>query len=167
MTTEEALQFLSSHQPLPPTREIGESVLEKFDDIRKHFAVNIDNRCVPLLLNAFGDGDGHGVFQLVEDTIMAYPDEVVIPALLNGLQSQHASVREWNAEIVANYPRPEFVVPLTNLLRNGGVDEQMAAVTALELIGTSEAKEQLVKALETDIHDDVKDTIRQALDRSN
>jgi hypothetical protein len=103
MTTDEALQFLSSHQPLPPTSEISDSIIKHFDQVRKHFAAHPDNRSVPLLLNSFGEGDGHGVYQLVEDTILAHPESIVIPALLEALKSPHRSVREWNAEIAANY----------------------------------------------------------------
>ena len=47
------------------------------DDVRKHFVSHPDNRCVPLLLNAFGEGDGHGVYQLVEDAVLSHPADVV------------------------------------------------------------------------------------------
>jgi HEAT repeat protein len=163
MTTDEALQFLRSHQPLPPTREISEDLLARFDDVRKHFAARPDNRSVPLLLNALGEGDGHGVYQLVENTILAHPENIVIPALLEGLRSPHASVRQWSVEIAANYARPEFVGPLVEILRQGSVDQRMAAVIALQVIGTPEARRELENATETDIEDEVKETIRKAL----
>jgi hypothetical protein len=163
MTNDEALQFLHSHQPLPPTWEISRDLLERFDEVRKHFAEHPDNRSVPLLLHSFGEGDGHGIYQLVEDTILAYPESVVIPALLEGLRSSHSSVREWNAEIAANYPRPELIKPLAEVLRFGSLDERMAAVTALEMIGTSEAKRELQKGLESNIESEVKSAIRGAL----
>src|SRR5688572_21316821 len=94
MTTDETLQFLQLHQPLPPTQEISEDLLRRFDEVRKHFAAHPDNRSVPLLLNSFGERDGHGVYQLVEDTILAHPESVVVPALLDALKSPHSSVRE-------------------------------------------------------------------------
>jgi hypothetical protein len=165
MTTDEALQFLRSHQPLPPTREISEQILAQFDEVRKHFAAHPDNRSVPLLLNSFGEGDGHGVYQLVEDTVLAHPENIVVPALLDGLRSPHSSVREWCAEIAINYPRPELVVPLIGILRGGSVDERMAAVTALGINGTPEARMGLENALESAIEDEVKKAIRQALRR--
>ena len=163
MTTDEALQFLRSHQPLPPTREIGEQLLKQFDDTRKYFATHPDNRSVPLLLNAFGEGDGHGVYQLVEDTILAHPENIVVPALLAGLRSPHSSVREWCAEIAINYARPELVAPLIGMLRSGSVDERMAAVAALGINGTPEARRGLENALQTDIEDEVKESIRNAI----
>jgi hypothetical protein len=163
MTTDEALHFLRLHQPLPPTREISGDLLKRLDEVRKHFTVNPDNRCVPLLLNVFGEGDGHGVYQLVEDTILAHPENIVILALLEGLRSPHSSVREWNAEIAANYPRPELVIPLIQMFRRGSFDERMSAVAALDVIGTSEVKRELEKLLETDIEGEVREAIRMAL----
>jgi HEAT repeat protein len=163
MTTDEALQFLRSQQPLPPTREISEGLLRRFDEVRKHFAAHPDNLCVPLLLNSFGEGDGHGVYQLVESTIVAHPDDVVVPALLDGLRNPSGSVRYWNAQIAANYAWPELVTPLADILRRGSLDERMAAVTALEVIGTSEARRELENALESDVENEVKEAIREAL----
>lgn len=164
MTTDEAFQFLRSHQPLPPSsNEVSEEILRRFDDVRKHFAAHPDDRCVSLLLNSFGEGDGHGIFQLVEDTILAHPESVVIPALLAGLKSPHSSVRRWNAEIAANYRRPELVPPLVEILKHGGIDERFAAVIALDLIGTSDAKAGLENALRLDIEEEVRDAIREAL----
>lgn len=47
---------------------------------------------MPLLLNSFGEGDGHGVYQLVEGTILGHPENVVVPALIDGLQNRSGSV---------------------------------------------------------------------------
>lgn len=163
MTTDEALQFLRSHQPLPPTRGISEDVLRRFDEVRQHFALHPDNRCVSLLLNSFGEGDGHGVFQLVEDAILAHPQSVVVHALLDGLRNPSGSVRYWNAQIAANCVCPELVPPLADILRRGSLDERIAAVTALEVIGTSEAKMELDAALQSNVENEVKDAIREAL----
>ena len=163
MTTDEALQFLQSHQPLPPTREVSESLLRQFSEVRKHFAAHPDNRCVPLLLNSFGEGDGHGAYQLVEDTIRAHPENVVIPALLDALRNQSGSVRYWNAQIAAIYARPELLAPLAEILQRGNLDERIAAVTALEAIGTPEARRELENALRSDVEDEVKEFIREAL----
>ena len=143
MTTDEALQFLREHQPLPPTSEISEILIKKYDEVREYFTKNPDNRCISLFLNSFSEGDGHGVFQLVERAILAHPEEIVIPALIESLHNPNRSVREWSAEIAAHYSRPELICPLTNLLRKGGVDERIAAVIALEVIGTTEVKKEL------------------------
>ena len=78
----------------------------------KFFITNPDERCVDLLLNSFGKGDAHGVYQLVEDAILAFPDEVVVPALEGSLRNPAGSVRYWSAQIAANYPREELAEPV-------------------------------------------------------
>jgi len=163
MTADEALQFLREHQPLPPTREIDEAVLRRFDEVRRFFAAHADDRSVPLLLNSFGEGDGHGVYPLVEDAILKHPESVVVPALLQALGNPAGSVRYWGAQMASNYRRPELVAPLLDLLRKGSVDERMAAVTALEAIGTPESLNGLRAALDGDIQIEVKELIRDAL----
>lgn len=165
MTTDQALHFLRSNQPLPPTREISQELLEQFDEVRKHFASHPDNQSVPLLLNSFGEGDAHGVYQLVEEAILAHPENIVIPALLDGLQSSHSSVREWCSEIAANYPRPELIAPLVDILKRGSVDERLAAVTALQFAGFSEARNALESLLHEDIDNEVRKGILAALGR--
>lgn len=139
-------------------------LVQRFDEVRKFFIANPDERCVSLLLNSFGEGDAHGVYQLVEDTILAFPDEVVVPALADSLRNLSGSVRYWSAQIAANYPNQELAEPLIELLNRGNLDEQVAAVTALEVLGTPQARGVMEKALSSDIEDEVKTMIRQALD---
>jgi len=163
MTTEEALEFLRAHQPLPPTKEISEALLGQFDDVRRYFAANLDNRSIPLLLNSFGEGDGYGVYQLVESTIIAYAEDLVLPALLNALRTPLGSVRYWATQIAANYPVPELVSPLAEVLTSGNLDERIAAVTALEVIGSPDARRALQNGLGLSLQKEVKEMIRQAL----
>lgn len=163
MTTEEALAFLRLHQPLPATRHIDEVLLKKFNEVCVHFSKHPDARCVPLLLNAFGEGDGHGVYQLVIDAIRVHPEELVVENLLAGLRSSHSSVREWNAEIAARYPRPEFVEPLSNLLRDGTIEERLAAIMALSLNKSSAAPSVLRDALRQPIENEAKEAIRKSI----
>src|SRR5215207_5765235 len=95
----------------------------QFEGVRKFFLTNRDERCVPLLLNSFGEGDAHGVYQLVEDVILAFPHEVVVPALEESLRNPAGSVRYWSAQIAASYPRQELAPPLIDLLRRGNLEE--------------------------------------------
>lgn len=163
MTTEDALTFLQKHQPLPPTKGISNALLTEFDEVRKHFIENPDERCVPLLLNAFGDGDGHGIYQLVEDTIICFSKNVVISELKTALRNRSGSVRYWNAQIAANYPTAELAAPLLDLLREGNVDERMAAVTALEGILSPDVRINLQSILSENIEAEVKELIREVL----
>jgi len=164
MTIDDALQFLRDHQPMPPTESASDDLVRRFDEVRKFFIANPDERCVDLLLNSFGKGDAHGVYQLVEDAILAFPDEVVVPALAGSLRNPAGSVRYWSAQIAANYPSQELAEPLIDLLKHGNLDERVAAVTALELLGTQQVRAEMEKALSANIEDEVKKVIRQALD---
>ncbi|SKB09760.1 hypothetical protein SAMN02745166_05182 [Prosthecobacter debontii] len=164
MTIDDALQFLRNHQPLPPTEGMSDELLQRFEEVRKFLIANPDERCVSLLLNCFGEGDAYGVYQLVEDAILAFPDEVVIPALADSLRNPAGSVRYWSAQIAANYPSQELAEPLIELFNRGNLDERVAAVTALEVLGTPQARVEMEKALSADIEDELKTMIREALE---
>ena len=153
MTIDDALRFLRDHQPMPPTDGMPEELVQRFDEARKFFIESPDVRCVSLLLNSFGEGDAHGVYQLVEEAILAFPDEVVVLALANSLRNPTGSVRYWSAQIAANYRSQELVEPLIELLTWGNLDERVAAVTALEVLGTAQARIEMEKALSSDIEE--------------
>jgi HEAT repeat protein len=163
MKTEEALTFLRRFQPLPPTKELSEDLINQYDAIRKHFKNFPDDRCVPLLLNSFGLGDGFGVYQLVEDTILNQNESVVIPEIIRALRNESGSVRYWNAQIASNFRRSELVPPLLELIRGGNIDERLAAVFALEAIGTSAALAALKESMKFEIEDYVKGEIQKVL----
>jgi hypothetical protein len=164
MTIDDALQFLREHQPMPPTESISDDLVRRFDEVRKFFIANPDERCVGLLLNSFGEGDAHGVYQLVEDAILPFPEDVVVTALRDSLRNPAGSVRYWSAQIAANYPCQELAEPLIDLLHQGNVDERIAAVTALDMLGTPQVRTEMNKALSADIEDEVKTMIREVLD---
>lgn len=163
MNVDDGLEFLKNHQPLPPTLLLSETLIHTFDEIRIFFSKNLDERCVSLLLNSFGEGDGYGVYQLVEDTILKYPDDVVVTALVKGLRNPAGSVRYWCAQIAVNYRREELKEPLIELLRQGNVDEQIAAVMALEVLESSDAHLAMMDLLSSDIKDEVRNLILKIL----
>jgi hypothetical protein len=163
MRTDEALSFLRAHQPLPPTSEISNNLLDRFDEVRQFFLERPDNRSIELFLNAFGKGDGHGVYQLVEDTIVAHDRDVVVSALQKSLRSRAGSVRYWSAQIAANYIEPALIEPLAQVLSDGNLDEQIAAVTALERIQTPEVAVVLAAALKRELKPPIRELIREAI----
>jgi hypothetical protein len=132
MTRETALNFLEAHQPLPSNAELTQSVIDEFDEVRKFFAANPDQSSVRLLLNVFGDGDGLGVYQLVEDALLQQDRAAVVAELPKALQSRHQSVRYWCAQIASSFPDQSVVAPLIALLCEGDFDTKYAALTALE-----------------------------------
>lgn len=163
MNTEEALDFLRRHQPLPPSREMDNSLLSQFEEVRQYFTKLHDDRCIPLLIGALGQGDGHGVYQMVETTLLDYPEEAVVAEIALGLASPHASVRYWCAQFASNFPKEELLKPLANVCRFGGIDEGIAAVTAIESIGTPEADHRLREMLSLNLHLPVRQLVMEIL----
>ncbi|NJN36259.1 MAG: HEAT repeat domain-containing protein [Nitrospiraceae bacterium] len=129
----------------------------------RFFSDHPDPRCVSLLLNCFGEGDGHGIYQLMDNVIRPFPDDVVLPALKSALEKPGGSVRFWCSQIAADRPHPTLENPLTNVLNEGDFDERYAAITALEAIGTENAKVVLQNRLEIEEEEELGDVIRDVL----
>lgn len=161
MNNDEALHFLADNQPLPPDALLGERI-QMFDEIRTFFKENYDPRCIPFLLNAFGEGDGFGVYQLVEDTVMRYPVDLVLPELQRALNSPHRGIRYWNAQIAALFPNAELVEHLEPLLKED-FDMRYAAVTALSHIQTTSSLSALRAHLTNELNDEIRELIVAAL----
>ena len=152
MDEAEALRFLERHQPLPSDEYLEQHIIDSFDEARSFFAEFPNPASVSLLLNSFGDGDGLGVYPLVENTVLLQAPEIVMEELVVALQSHHHSVRYWCAQIAANYPHELLVTPLVSLLTEQDYDIKYAALTALEQISSERslaAVEQFSK-FETD-----------------
>ena len=136
MDEAEALLFLERYQPLPPDEYLEQAVIDRFDEARIFFAKFPNPASISLLLNSFGEGDGLGVYPLVENTVLLQSQERVIEELALALESQHQSVRYWCAQIAANYPNELLVSPLAHLLMEQDYDIKYAALTALEQISS-------------------------------
>lgn len=132
MTDNEAIEFLKTVQPLPDDSELSEELIERFDEVRRHFVKSPNELAVPLLLNSFGKGDGFGVYQLVEDAIAGVSPPTVVVHLLNAMASSNSSVRYWATQISATYNDPQLVAPLINLLRDESDDTRAAALISIE-----------------------------------
>ena len=158
------LDFLKAHQPLPDDRDANDVLFHEFEAARKFFAEELDERAVPLLIGALGNGDGHGIYPMVETTLLAYPGDVVIKALRDGLNSDHASVRYWSSQFSVNYPNGGLLEELVAAYGRGDVDTRIAVVTAIECIGTKEAIGQLTVLLENEWAESVAEMIRDAID---
>lgn len=161
MSTEKHIQFLRQHQPLPLHPD--DSMLGHFENVRRYFTNILDGRAVPLLLGALGEGDGHGIYLMVETTLHAYPPDVVVSALKDSLLSEHRSVRYWSAQFSAEFPSEELLAPLVDVYKAGSVDERIAVVTAIEVIGTVHAREHLQVFLDTEDEPAVRKMINSAL----
>lgn len=165
MNNESALAFLLAHQPLPSDRdERANDLLQRFEEVRRFFTCELDHRAVPLLIGALGEGDGHGIYPMVETTLLAYPEDLVVSALKGGLASAFPSVRYWSSQFAANYPSEDLLEGLTHVFRVGGVDERIAAVTAIEAICGEKAREKLRALLALGVEPTVRDFIKGVLE---
>lgn len=164
MTTDEALAFLAAHQPMPATSEFDEATVAQYDHIRHFFRQHPDSRCVPLFLHAFGEGDCHGIYALVDDTLRAHPSSVVIPHIAQALCSPIRSVRYWSAQIAMSHADESFIEPLSAMLNGASnslqdFDEQLAAADALDAIKSPRARAALNDAMRTRLPPEVAEHI--------
>ncbi len=150
---------------MPPTSQASDQLIDQLNQVRKFFLENPDQRCVPLFLNCFGDGDAHGVYQLIENVIRPYPKMIVVPALASALKSRLGSVRYWCAQIAADHPHQSLEEPLIELLKQGTHDERYAAASALEILKTPRSRTALQEALEIENDVELREVIVDALSR--
>jgi hypothetical protein len=161
MNTSEAIEFLENNQPLPPDYYLGEKI-KVYDDVRAHFKANCDERCVILLLNSFGEGNGFGVYQLVEDTLKFYPLTIVASAINSALISDYRSVRYWSAQLAAVFPNEGAIENLSHLLLED-FDMRYAVITALVVLKTKSALDILEAHLGNEREEELKDLISSHL----
>lgn len=163
MNTEQAIEFLASHQPMPPDGELQPSMALLYNEARKALQLQQVPQAIPLLLNSFGDGIGKGFYQLVETTLRAYDGREIIRHLAEALRSPHPGVRWWSAQIAVDYPSETLVAPLGLLLRDEREGTRFAAVAALEQVGSEEAYSLLRASLDTETSEDVRDLMTTIL----
>lgn len=147
MTIEQALAFLKAHQPMPDDTELSEELVRTYDEVRRFFIEHPDARCIPLFLTSFGEGDGLGVYQLVEDVLRHCSIDTVVPHLRKGLTNARRSIRYWNADIAANFPTSDLIESLAHLLTEDDEDMRSAAAIALGQIRDARAERLLRNAL--------------------
>jgi HEAT repeat protein len=165
MKKQQALAFLKKHQPLPPDSRLTQNVAEHYDEILRYFLQYPDTDCIPLFLNSFGDGDGLGIYVLIEDVIQQFAIDEVVPYLIKSLSSPLKSVRYWNAQIALNFPSPELVSPLSQLLKEGDFDMRYACITALGQIKDDRIEAVLKAALAAEKEEEIRELIKEILGR--
>ena len=163
MTIDDALRFLAAHQPMPDTSRASDALVAEFDAVRRFLAAHPDERAIPLLLGAFGGGDLHGAYVLVENALRPYPPAAVVPHLVQALSAGPRSVRWWGAQIAASFPDPRLHRPLAAMLDDGDPDEQSAAITALEQLASPEARATLLAARALPLEPDVRGLLDEVL----
>lgn len=166
MNSAQAIMFLKDNQPFSKDTEEKFEVIKKYNDVRVHFLNHPDPQCIPLFLNSFGEGSGFGVYQLIEDVLMKFSIEQVVPHLISALKSEHIGVRYWCTHIAASFPTLSLIPPLSNLLNDPDPDIRCAAVTALSQIEDDRIIGIFKEVLEKEDDPDVLDLIQEALNES-
>ncbi|OCG18327.1 hypothetical protein A9G24_02310 [Gilliamella sp. App6-5] len=105
MTKDDALNFLSRHQPMPSDKDLTQDIIDKYDDVRKFFIKNPDKRAIELFLRSFGEGDGWGVYQLVEDFFYQCDDIDVKKEIKKVLEDTTIpdNIRYWATQIATAF----------------------------------------------------------------
>ena len=116
ITKVEALSFLKEHQPMPSDTKVTEEEMKRYEEVRTFFIKNPDEQCVSLFLNSFGGKDGLGIYQMVEDVIIMYDKEIVLPCILHAFNNSHKGVKYWCIQIAANFPDESLLLPLADFL---------------------------------------------------
>ena len=163
MDHSEAIRFLERHQPLPDDKNMSEDVISQYDDVRKWFLKHPDPKCIPLFLNSFGDGDGCGVYPLIEDVIARHSASDVVPCLCDAINSKSPSIRYWCAQIATRFPTKRLVAPLSSLLRDSDFGIRYMAIAALELIGGEDVKQILKDALKGESDEEIRELLQDAI----
>lgn len=137
MTTDGALQFLSNHQPMPSDKDLTEELINQYDSVRCYFISHPDDRAINLFLRSYGDGDGWGVYQLVEDFFYKCQLEKVKQEIKNVLEdiTIPKSIRYWVTQVSAAFCDNSMINGLKISLNSDDVDIRDAAESALDILG--------------------------------
>ncbi|QAA33814.1 HEAT repeat domain-containing protein [Clostridium manihotivorum] len=157
MDKEKALSFLKENQPMPNDKNLNESLISMYDEVRRYFLANPDEECLPLFLNSFGEYGGMGVYQLVEDVILKFKHDKVVSCLLDALKSKFNGVKYWCAQICALFPDEKLITPLEKLLNDSSQDIRMSVITSLSQIQDEKVITILKNQLSVEEDDEVKD----------
>lgn len=118
MDYDSAVVFLRVNCPMPPDSELTDEAATAFDEIREFFIANPDPVCIPLFLNAFGDGMGHGVYQICGDVFRCYEQSQLTPHIVDALSSERPCTRWWAAHWAMEFPDPLMLAGLRAVVAN-------------------------------------------------
>lgn len=153
---------------MPSDETLTEDLIATYDEARRVLATGKDTRAVKLLLRSFGDGDGFGVYQLVDETLRAYPRDVVILGLAESLRSDVPSVRAWSMEMALDYPDERLIPQAIENLQSMDRDTRAFAAYFLGRVAAHPAAHlALVKALDSEADEETRTAIEEALGSSD
>lgn len=161
----EAVDFLKENQPLPDDRvlETNSEILQKYNEVRKYFLENPDPICIPLFINSFGNGSGFGIYQLIEDVLLKYSSEQVIPHLIKGLNSEKYGIRYWSSQIASSFPDKKLIEQLAILLTDKASDIRYAVIVALAEIDDKRVIDLIKNAQKQEEDNEVLELIEEVM----
>lgn len=163
MTEKEALNFLKQHQPMPADKDLDNELIREYDKVRCFFLYNPNTECIPLFLNSFGRINGFGVYQLVEDVILQFSAEDVVPYLTKALSSKEYSIRYWNVQIAAKYPLIDLLPSLCEILTEDDFDIKYNALIAIGQFELTLIKPIIEAYLERECDDELRELAKEIL----
>lgn len=133
---EEALEFLALHQPMPEELDITQELINKYDEVRIYFTTHPDKDAIPLFLQSFGEGNGLGVYQLVEDFFDKCCFDDVVTNISAILENPHTikSVRLWCTLLTISFPDRRLINGLNISIQSNDEDTHDMAQLGLEMI---------------------------------
>ncbi|MXV06370.1 hypothetical protein [Xanthomonas sp. F4] len=136
MNTTDALSFLRAHQPMPDDDQLTQQLIDAYDAARRLFLTAPERAALPLFLRSFGNGDGWGVYPLVEDVFLACDRADAIAAIREALDDPALpdGSRYWVTQLAAAFADPTLREGLALSLRSEHPDTREAAQMALEML---------------------------------
>ncbi len=163
LTLDEALQFLAAHQPMPSSLTSPDAPFLRYSEVRDFFEEHPDPRCIPLFLGSFGEGDGHGTYQLVEDVIGHFESDQVVPHLCTALDTGNSANRFWVAQIAADFPSELLIPSLVKCLQDEDDGVRYMTVACLDQIQGERSRDVLLKHRSVESDEEVRDLIDEML----
>ncbi|EPM67878.1 hypothetical protein A584_20118 [Pseudomonas syringae pv. theae ICMP 3923] len=122
---------------MPTDSQITQEQAETYDEVRIYFIKNPDSESIELFLRSFGDGDGLGMYQLVEDVFYQCEKSDVVSGIQTVLEdlSIPDGVRYWTTQAAAAFPDDVLRNGLSLSLASSIEDIREAAKLAVEMLG--------------------------------
>ena len=147
---------------MPSDDELTRQEIQKYAEVRRFFLNNVDIQCVPLLLNSFGGKDGFGVYQMVEDVILMYDKEEVIPHILDAFNNSCEYVIYWCVQIASNFPDVALFMPLVRFLKHDDDDIKLVSITALAQLALNNIRtDDVIDVLKNEIERITDDEVKE------
>lgn len=136
ISKKEALAFLALNQPMPNDYDITQELIDKYDDVRLYFCANPAEEAIPLFLQSFGEGNGLGVYQLIEDFLFKCDKNVVTKNIARILENPLTikSVRCWCTSLAMDFPDNTLIKGLNISLQSDDEDTREMAMLSLRMI---------------------------------